>query len=672
MMKADVRRRFRIPSTFDHQHSALHALAFFFLLSLAWLWPVPARLFSRIPHDPGDPVLNTWILWWNTQALPFTERWWNAPVFFPSPGALALSEHLFGIAVFTSPLQLAGANPVGAYNVALILSSWLSGFFAFLLGRRLTGSTLAGAVAGTAFAFAPYRVGQLSHLQVLTAQWMPLALYSMHAYISDRRTRWLALFAVAWLLQALSNGYYLLFFPVFIALWLAWFIRWRSEPRPGFALALTFAVASLALVPSLLEYREVHEGMGLARQRAEMVLFSAEPGSLLRMPHMLRFWPDLRPRTQEDFLFPGVTAVLLVLVGLAAVTRRGRIRAALRDRSPLLFYPVATVLMWWLAFGPAPDEQPLQGIVKPYTWLTVLPGFSGLRAPSRFAMLACLALSVAAALAFRRIAPSRPGARAALTALVFAGLFIDGWPDPIPLHPLPGRILLPEARDAIVLELPLDETAVGTAAMYRQIDHGRPLLGGYSGHFPPHHRILTSALRREDPSAILQFAAGRPLIIFVNHHYDPGGELLQFVRGLPGIVEEGGSEAGSAFVLPARPRPRVGAVGPALQPAGMTHEAREHTIVDLGVPQIVRAVGFNVRWHFEELAPRMQVETSRDGENWTSVWLDWTGGLAVAAAIEDQRAVPVRIALPDVRARYLRIHPVPAWMVRELTVFGPH
>ena len=29
---------------------------------------------SRIPHDPGDPVLNIWILWWNAQAMPFTAR----------------------------------------------------------------------------------------------------------------------------------------------------------------------------------------------------------------------------------------------------------------------------------------------------------------------------------------------------------------------------------------------------------------------------------------------------------------------------------------------------------------------------------------------------------------------------------------------------------------------
>ena len=39
-------------------------------------------------------------------------------------------------------------------------------------------------------------------------------LLGMHGYVLDGRRRWLALLAAGWLLQALSNGYYLLFLPV--------------------------------------------------------------------------------------------------------------------------------------------------------------------------------------------------------------------------------------------------------------------------------------------------------------------------------------------------------------------------------------------------------------------------------------------------------------------------
>ena len=656
-------KNLKLRSAFGIQHSA-----FFLALALAWLWPVPARLTSRIPNDLGDPLLNAWILWWNTQAIPFTERWWNAPFFYPAPGALALSEHLFGIAVFTAPLQLAGLNAVGAYNVALILSAWLSGYFAFLLGRKLTGSSLAGVIAGLAFALAPYRAGQLSHLQVLTAQWMPLALFAMHSYLDDRRRRWLFVFAVAWLLQAWSNGYFLLFFPVLLGMWLAWFVRWKDDPRPGIMLAATFALSSIALIPTLLKYREVHQTLGLARQRGEMLLFSAEPGSFLRMPYPLKFWPYFEPKTQEDFLFPGVTAVLLVVVAALLAARRIRLGDLFARRSALFFYATTTIVLWWLCLGPVGDEQTgAAWLLKPYTFLTLLPGFSGLRVPSRFAMLACLTLATAAALAFARIAPARPRLRAIVGALAIGGLLVDGWIDTLEVHAAPGRIVTPSVQDALVIELPF-EPAVATAAMYRGIEHRRPMVSGYSGHFPPHYRIFASALQRDDPSPFLYFAAGRPLIITVNSRYDAGGWLLKFVRTLPGVVEHGGSAAGTVFVLPAQPRPRAVAIGPPLPIAARTAEARDHVVLDLGEPRIVRAVSFDVTWHFDEMAPRMEVEVSDDGATWQRAWLDWTGGLAVAGAIEDPRRVPVHIPLPDVRARYLRVHPVPRWMRSTLAV----
>jgi hypothetical protein len=650
------------------RHSALY-LVLFLLLALVWTWPVASRLTSRIPHDPGDPVLNTWILWWNTQALPLSERWWSPPVFFPSTGMFALSEHLLGISLFTAPLQFAGLNAIGGYNVALILSYWLSGFFAFLLGRRLTGTTAGGLVAGVAYACAPYRAGQLSHLQVLSSQWMPLALFAMHAYLDDGKRRWLALFAAAWLLQALSNGYYLLFFPIFIVLWLGWFVRWRNDARPGLAIGGTFAAASLLLMPFLLRYRGVHESLGLTRTRGEMVLFSAHPDSLWKMPDLLRLWAESVGRTQEDFLFPGITALVILLsAGIYALRSTG-LRAAIRRRSPLLFYAVCTLLMWWLSFGPAPEGAPMQALVRPYTWLTVLPGFSGLRAPSRFAMLACLSLSVAAALGVSRMRSRRRPLTALLAVVALAGLCLDGWTDPIPLRAPPGRFLLPDVRDAVVVELPVDDSFVNTAAMYRAMLHGRPTLNGYSGHTPPHFRILESAVRREDPSSLLFFARGRPLIIVVNGQSDENGDMLRFVRALEGVEEHGSSTAGSIFVLRARPKGQTAPAGARLPIAAVTRQPREHVVLDLGHSDIIRTVAFPVRWHYDEMGSRLAVEASDDGTTWKTVWEDWTAAPALAGALENQKDVPFRITLPDVQARYLRVHPAPPWLERELSVF---
>ena len=91
------------------------------LLSLALHGPLLPRLSSAIPSDLGDPLLNTWILWWNVQRLPLTEAYWSAPAFAPAPYAFALSETLLGLTWLTTPLQWLGASPLVTYNVMFVL-----------------------------------------------------------------------------------------------------------------------------------------------------------------------------------------------------------------------------------------------------------------------------------------------------------------------------------------------------------------------------------------------------------------------------------------------------------------------------------------------------------------------------------------------------------------------
>jgi hypothetical protein len=659
---------------------AFRILLAFLALAVVWTWPLAGHLSSRIPHDPGDPIFNTWLLWWNAHAVPFTERWWNPPMFFPMRGALALSEHLAGIGLITTPVQLLHASPLAAYNIALILSFALSGFFTFFLVRRLIPPpcdevirNISAACAALAYGYGPYRAGQLAHLQVLTSQWMPLALLSMHAHIEGGRSRWLACFAAAWIVQGLSNGYYLLYFPVLIVLWLAWFVDWRRRRSRGVSLIGTFVGASLLLVPILIKYVAVQRSLRLVRTPGEMAVFSATPGSFLNASGMLAFWPSSAALTTEDFLFPGLTPIALVTLGaIATVWSARRIPdAPSRDRttrSTFAFYALAAVLMWALALGPATPGSAAWR--HPYTLLTHLPGFDGLRVPARFAMLATLCIAVAAGIAFSMIAP-RTRSRLWLTGIIaIVGLFGDGWMRAMPLLPPPGRVVLPDGVNTTVLELPPDEGAVDVAAMYRQTQHGRPIINGYSGHTPPHYVILSIALRRGDPSVITELARGRSLVILVKQTFDPGGGMEALVRDLPGIESHGGSSGGQLYVLPALPVRRVAPDGEIW--TAIARDAGPDTIeIDLGQPRVVRSIGFPLRWHYREIDRRMAIEGSIDGRTWSTLWEDWTGGPAVAAALIDPIEVPVRITLPDVATRYLRINSARRWLREELRVYGP-
>ena len=293
------------------------AVASYLLLTAAMAFPLLRDASGLLPGDRADPVLNAWLLWWGTQAAPLTGPWWNAPAFHPYPGALAYSEHLLGLLPIAAPLQWLTGSPVLTYNVTFLLTFPLSGAAGYVLGRELTGRRDAAWIAGLAFAFAPYRMSHVPHVQVLASFWMPLALAALHRYVRDRRPRWLAAFAGATLMQGLTNGYYLAYFPVLVGLWAVWFSRgaggWRQIARIGAA----GIVATLPLVPVLATYRQLHAEQGLRRSLSEIVSYSADLTSLAGIAPQLAFWGPLHwsPGPEQE-LFPGAAIVVLIAVTL--------------------------------------------------------------------------------------------------------------------------------------------------------------------------------------------------------------------------------------------------------------------------------------------------------------------------------------------------------------------
>src|SRR5439155_10529477 len=284
-------------------------------LIVALTWPLAARLSTVVPHDLGDPLENIWILWWNAHAVPLTARWWNGPIFWPAPGALALSEHLLGISVYATPLQWLGLSATAAYNVVFLLSFPLCALAAHALVLTLTARHDAGVVAGLVFGFNPYRVAESAHLQTLVAFWMPICLLALHQYLRSRDRRWLAVFGAAWLFEALSNGYFLFFFPVLVVLWIAWFVRDRQALAE---IAAAWIATSLPILPILWKYREVHAAFNLRRNLAEIEAFSPDVLSFLDPePGLMKLW---RPASFHKFggeLFPGFTGVVLVALAIA-------------------------------------------------------------------------------------------------------------------------------------------------------------------------------------------------------------------------------------------------------------------------------------------------------------------------------------------------------------------
>jgi hypothetical protein len=303
------------------------AAALFALLTVIFTWPVAAHVGSVVPSDFGDPLLNSWILAWD--ATHFGRGWWNANIFYPNPVTLGYSEHLAAQALSIAPVYWLTHNPILCYNLVFLGSFVLSGVAVFLLGRALGLAAPAAFVAGLAYAFTPYRISSLPHIQVLSSGWMPLALYGFRRYFDDGRVRALVLAGAAWLLQNLSCGYYLLFFAPVLAIYIGWELtvrEWWRNGRVIGALALVAIVVGAATLPFLLPYLELRRLGFLPRSLAETKKFSADVYGYLTIDPNLRLWGSLVrawPKA-EGALFPGFAVTCLACVGSIAGFRGAR------------------------------------------------------------------------------------------------------------------------------------------------------------------------------------------------------------------------------------------------------------------------------------------------------------------------------------------------------------
>jgi hypothetical protein len=323
MTTADTRRRWPLWAS----------VLLYGALAVAMSWPLSRELGNVVPNDPGDPLLNTWIVWWNSQRVPLTESWWNAGIYHPSGGTLAFSETLLGLAPIASPLLWLGASPVTVYNLLFLGSFVASAAAADLLARELTGRADAGLLAGLIYGFSPYRQTQLGHIQVLMSAGIPLALFALHRYLRTRQRRWLAIFVAAFVWQGLANGYYLFFLSVLVVLWWLWFGR-AGNRRDHARFAVACAACAVFVLPVLLGYQRIQKHYGFERPLAEIKNYSADIASVANADPRSLLWRWMAfDDNPERRLFPGALAVAIVAGGvlLALIAR------PLADpRSPLL------------------------------------------------------------------------------------------------------------------------------------------------------------------------------------------------------------------------------------------------------------------------------------------------------------------------------------------------
>jgi hypothetical protein len=571
---------------------------------VVFTWPLAMGLARDVPGDLGDSLLNMWILAWGAERLPALltgaigwQTFWTANIFHPEPYALALSEHLVAQSLQAAPIYAATGNIILCYNLLFLSSFVLSALGAYLLARDLTADWRAAFIAGLVYGFLPYRVSQVPHLQILTSQWMPFALWGLHRHIARGSTLALAGATTALVVQNWSCGYYLLYFapivPIF-AVHQLWIAGRLPDRRAWLAFGAAAVVTAALTVPAVLPYLEAQRRYALERPIGEVVAFSANVWSYATAAEPIHLWGRLlrlHPHGEGE-TFLGITAALLAVVSLAAsfadarrsvpqgpplsVWRRvaavaigvalaaqgagllsamvvggfsvevlgvplrattpvrlllqslaalgllllvaPRTRGVLARwlRSPVACCLALLLLAVWLSLGPYPSAGPVRvsGLELYSLLYDHVPGFTGVRVPARYSMIAGLFLAVLAGFGARTIA--RRAWRGPALALASLLIVVDGAAMPLAMNHTwaqgeatpPSRVFPASAAPAVyhrlralpagsaIAEFPFGDAAWELRYVYYSSVHGRPILNGYSGAFPPAYQRRVAALNR--------------------------------------------------------------------------------------------------------------------------------------------------------------------------------
>jgi hypothetical protein len=412
-------------------------VVFFAAIAIATTYPLVGHLTSALPAGLGDPAFVTFLLAWDADRIANGFReFWEAPYLFPHPHTLAYSEHMLGVAVFTAPFEWLSRNPVLAYNIAFLGSYVLAGAGVYLLARLLWERRDAACLAGLAFVLSPYRMGQLTHLQVLMAGWMPLSLWALHRYLASGSRRALAGFASAFLLQALSNGYYLFFFSFAVAVVIAIELVHPRLPRRRLLgeLAVAMAGAGAALSPFASTYISVQRQNAFHRGGEEFFHYAARLGDYLTTGPGGWTWGGLLHIGEpERQLYPGIFMIGCAALGVTTgvMSRRiappGNRLARIRG---LVTYALIVLVGLCLSLGP--------GDWRPYgLFVRYVPGFSGMRVPARAGIVAHLGLAVLAAAGAARVLERLPRRRALIATIAMGALIVIEGRSALSVDPFP-------------------------------------------------------------------------------------------------------------------------------------------------------------------------------------------------------------------------------------------
>ncbi len=521
-------------------------IAAYIVATVIMTWPYAVHLTDSTVVG-FDPLLQIWLSQWIQHALATNPLGlYDANIFHPFTLTLAYTDANIPGALLAWPLDLLTRDPILTNSLLVLASFVLAATGMFALVTEMTRDRAAGFVAGLAYAFIPYRMVHLWHLNWLQSAWLPWIAWASLRLIQRPTRRGAVFLGVLIAVQSLTSFYFTVQLAILIGIILAAALiakpRLRTRQLLG-TIAIALGVAAILTVPAYLPYLQVREEQGLERQLADAEQYKATLASYLQIapwaePGPLRGWLGQRPGPNEsllrvgqaehadghrhaeivieDALSPGLLATLGAIVAIVGWRQQRWLVVALTA--------IGLVAMV-LSLGPSWGPRDGSGVSLPYRFLyDQVPFFQAMRVPARLGGLANLAIvalfGLGLATIWRLLAPRlRAGnprriAASGGTALLAGLVLVELYAAPIPLERVdrdPGTAApyewLATQPAGVVMEFPAESIFADPAAssvrrhvgltMFWSTKHWLPMVNGSSGFIPKPYSDLIEAFTGE-------------------------------------------------------------------------------------------------------------------------------------------------------------------------------
>jgi hypothetical protein len=492
----------------------------YLLGSLAFLWPMPAQLSTGIWGDRFDAWTTLWLIGHIADGLEAgTLTADTTAILYPIGYNLWSFGHM-ALQAIGSLMVWAGLGTITAYNCLLIGSIWTSGIAAHMLGREITGSHVAGGVAGIVFCTSPYMYaeGAAGCIELVAAGLIPLHAWALVRLAREPTWGRCALATGILALVGPFNWYYTLFTGVFglgfvgLLIGSAW-KKLREPSRTRHRRSLILILLSMVLAGALnLPLIDAARKETPTRPALSAELFMDE-SAWTRSQSLSDGTAPIAELSNERIeevdalqVLLNSTSVLHLIEGRFSVNPLGITPGNLAYSIGFIGLLVGGRRTWgWmglavgftvLTLGPFLMLEPSPGLAAgetyttlPYAWAyTSVPFFSKAYRPYRFAVvvLQCLAVigAIGAAVLVRHLGPRRVAAGVGLLALV--GFSQPHWSGDKPAlrrvlnaQPDPLYEQLLTAPSGAVIEVPLQYQPVSIATARQQtfqLAHKHPVL----------------------------------------------------------------------------------------------------------------------------------------------------------------------------------------------------